>query len=129
MKKIRMILSLIVIFSLFIPSFGFTHSGRTDSNGGHYDRKTGGYHYHGGGNTKSVSPNQNGGSTQTRDADTLIQSQERNNQQNQIETTVYITRTGKKYHRDDCRYLKSKIPISKQDAVERGFTPCSVCSP
>ena len=25
----------------------FAHSGRTDSSGGHYNRKTGGYHYHG----------------------------------------------------------------------------------
>ena len=25
-----------------------------------------------------------------------------------VETTVYITNTGKKYHRDGCRYLKKK---------------------
>ena len=31
--------------------------------------------------------------------------------------TVYITETGKKYHRDGCRYLKkSRIPISLNDA-------------
>ncbi len=44
--------------------------------------------------------------------------------------TVYITRTGKKYHRGTCRYLRrSKIEISLLDAVERGYTPCSVCKP
>ena len=28
--------------------FSFGHPGRTDSNGGHYNRKTGEYHYHSG---------------------------------------------------------------------------------
>ncbi|WKV08158.1 ComEC/Rec2 family competence protein [Thermoanaerobacterium sp. CMT5567-10] len=44
--------------------------------------------------------------------------------------TVYITATGKKYHRDGCRYLsKSKIPISLSQAKAEGYTPCSVCDP
>ena len=44
--------------------------------------------------------------------------------------TVYVTRTGKKYHRDSCRYLsKSKIPISLSDAKSNGYGPCSVCNP
>ena len=44
--------------------------------------------------------------------------------------TVYITKTGEKYHRDGCRYLKkSQIAIDKNDAVARGYTPCSVCNP
>jgi len=43
---------------------------------------------------------------------------------------VYITRTGTKYHRADCRYLSSsEIIISKQDAINKGYTPCSVCNP
>lgn len=43
---------------------------------------------------------------------------------------VYITDTGSKYHRDGCRYLsKSKIKITLKEAVERGYTPCSVCDP
>lgn len=46
------------------------------------------------------------------------------------DTIVYITRTGKKYHTGDCRYLsKSKIPITLKKAIQRGYTPCSVCSP
>lgn len=46
------------------------------------------------------------------------------------DTIVYITRTGKKYHTGDCRYLsRSKIPITLKDAVQRGYTPCSVCGP
>ncbi|MBO1318336.1 hypothetical protein [Acanthopleuribacter pedis] len=42
--------------------------------------------------------------------------------------TVYITKTGEKYHADGCRYLKkSKIIQTKQEAKEKGFDPCSVC--
>ena len=44
--------------------------------------------------------------------------------------TVYITRTGKKYHRDGCRYLAaSKIPIALKEAEARGFTACKACRP
>jgi hypothetical protein len=44
--------------------------------------------------------------------------------------TVYITDTGKKYHRDGCSSLaKSKIPISRADAIARGYGPCGNCHP
>jgi len=44
--------------------------------------------------------------------------------------TVYITRTGKDYHRDGCAYLSSsKTPISLTEAKARGYTPCSKCKP
>jgi len=53
--------------------------------------------------------------------------------QGQVQTkeqTVYITKTGKKYHTASCRYLsKSKITISLKDAKSNGYTPCSVCKP
>jgi hypothetical protein len=43
---------------------------------------------------------------------------------------VYITETGKKYHRDNCRYLKSsKRPVSLAAATECGFGLCLVCRP
>jgi micrococcal nuclease len=46
------------------------------------------------------------------------------------DVTVYITQTGKKYHREGCRYLaRSKIPISLREAQARGYEPCSVCNP
>ena len=45
------------------------------------------------------------------------------------EITVYVTKTGEKYHRSGCRYLKkSKIAISLEDA-KRSYEPCSVCKP
>lgn len=39
---------IVLLFVLFISvvNCSFAHSGRTDSNGGHYDRSTGEYHYH-----------------------------------------------------------------------------------
>lgn len=46
------------------------------------------------------------------------------------EITVYITRTGSKYHRSGCRYLRqSRIPISLSEAKRRGYGACSVCRP
>jgi tetratricopeptide (TPR) repeat protein len=54
----------------------------------------------------------------------LAESQNKNNS-----LTVYITKTGEKYHRDGCRYLsKSKIPISLSSA-KNSYSPCSVCNP
>ncbi len=44
------------------------------------------------------------------------------------ECIVYVTRTGHRYHKDGCRYLRySRIPMSKQRAEASGFTPCHVC--
>ena len=43
--------------------------------------------------------------------------------------TVYITKTGKKYHKAGCRYLsKSKIASALVDAKAR-YTACKVCLP
>ena len=42
---------------------------------------------------------------------------------------VYVTRTGKKYHRGSCSSLRrSKIPISLADAKQK-YGPCSRCNP
>jgi hypothetical protein len=44
--------------------------------------------------------------------------------------TVYITDTGEKYHRGNCRYLShSKHAISLEDAIAQGYTPCKICKP
>lgn len=44
--------------------------------------------------------------------------------------TVYITRTGSKYHSEGCRYLsRSCIPIDLSKAKSEGYSPCSVCDP
>ena len=45
-------------------------------------------------------------------------------------TVVYITRTGAKYHRGSCSYLRqSKIATTLGSAVSRGYGPCSRCAP
>lgn len=44
--------------------------------------------------------------------------------------TVYITNTGKKYHRAGCRSLgQSSISISLADAQAQGYEPCGICHP
>jgi hypothetical protein len=46
----------------------------------------------------------------------------------QDDSTVFVTRTGEKFHLSGCQYLRtSKIPMKLSEAVKR-FTPCSVCS-
>ena len=46
------------------------------------------------------------------------------------DTTVYVTRTGSKYHTYSCRYLsESCIEITLSAAVNGGYTPCKVCHP
>ena len=46
------------------------------------------------------------------------------------DTTVYITRSGERYHDAGCRYLsKSCIETTLQTAVDGGYTPCKVCHP
>lgn len=45
------------------------------------------------------------------------------------EQTVYVTKSGTKYHADGCKFLaKSKAPMKLKDAVKQ-YTPCSVCNP
>ena len=46
------------------------------------------------------------------------------------DVTVYVTRTGKRYHLAGCKSLsKSNIPMSVKDAKARGYTPCRICHP
>jgi micrococcal nuclease len=40
---------------------------------------------------------------------------------------VHITNTGAKYHSAGCRWLKSDIVVSLEQARERGLTPCQTC--
>jgi len=48
------------------------------------------------------------------------------NNQSQV---VYRTRTGKKYHRAGCSYLKSIIETTVSEAQSMGLGPCSRCNP
>jgi hypothetical protein len=43
---------------------------------------------------------------------------------------VYVTKSGKKFHRPDCSSLsKSKIETLYEDAVAKGYTACGSCKP
>lgn len=47
-----------------------------------------------------------------------------------VETIVYITKTGEKYHVENCSYLRqSKIKTTKKEAIANGYTACSRCKP
>lgn len=47
-----------------------------------------------------------------------------------VSVTVYVTKTGEKYHKSGCQYLrKSKIAIDLDDAITEGYTACSKCGP
>lgn len=44
--------------------------------------------------------------------------------------TVFITKTGTKYHKESCRYLRySKVAITLKKAKDRGYQACKVCKP
>jgi len=46
-----------------------------------------------------------------------------------VDSIVYVTRTGSKYHRAGCTSLsKSQIPMTLSEAVKR-YAPCSICKP
>ena len=44
--------------------------------------------------------------------------------------TVYVTKTGKKYHSENCSSLSSsKKSIGLSEAIDKGYTPCKKCKP
>ncbi len=48
--------------------------------------------------------------------------------QNTNSAIVYVTNTGKKYHKSSCSYLKkSKIQMTLSEAQSQGYTACSKC--
>lgn len=58
------------------------------------------------------------------------QSKAASNNDSRDNTIVYITKSGQKYHRANCTYLrKSKISITLGEAKKEGYTPCSKCNP
>lgn len=43
------------------------------------------------------------------------------------EQTVYVTRTGQKYHRSDCRTLRRSkylYEMTRDEALQKGYLPC-----
>lgn len=49
---------------------------------------------------------------------------------NAISQTVYTTKSGKKYHTIECRYIKySKYQTTIDKAKLSGYTACKICKP
>ena len=49
---------------------------------------------------------------------------------NDIDKIVYISKTGKKYHLENCRTLRGeKEAIDLNEAIETGYEACKVCNP
>lgn len=47
MKRVLLLVTvLLLLVTVLLPTFGLAHSGRTDGDGGHWDRSEGTYHYH-----------------------------------------------------------------------------------
>lgn len=47
-----------------------------------------------------------------------------------VTETVYVTKSGKAFHRTStCSNMKRPIAISRQDAISKGYKPCSKCKP
>ena len=52
------------------------------------------------------------------------------NKINEIEKVVYIAKTGKKYHLENCRTLRGeKEAIDLNEAIKNGYEVCKVCKP
>ena len=52
------------------------------------------------------------------------------NKINDIEKIVYISKTGKKYHLENCRTLRGeKEAIYLNEAIKNGYEVCKVCKP
>jgi micrococcal nuclease len=46
------------------------------------------------------------------------------------DTVVYVTKSGERYHREDCSSLRrSQIAISLLEAVQSDYGPCAICKP
>lgn len=128
--KLRIIQILILFLAVFAPVLTFAHSDKIDSKGGHYDQKTGEYHYHNAPKQSSfakkvkkyVSPANETASSQ--DFGKNIDS----TREEKKEEIVYISKAVKKYHRENCKYLKSKIPMEKKEAIKKGYEACKLCN-
>lgn len=49
----------------------------------------------------------------------------------QSEATVYVTRTGTRFHRGRCQYVKNRPTrsMTRTKAVDYGYIACKVCKP
>ena len=53
----------------------------------------------------------------------------KNDKNGQTAQDVYVTKSGKKYHKADCPFVQNRNPEknSKKDALAKGLAPCPKC--
>ena len=52
------------------------------------------------------------------------------NKINETEKIVYIAKTGKKYHLENCRTLRGeKEAVDLNEAIKNGYEACKICKP
>ena len=54
---------------------------------------------------------------------------QKNDKNVQTMQDVYVTKSGKKYHKAECPFVKDRKPekISRKDALAKGLAPCPKC--
>lgn len=70
--------------------------------------------------------------TDKSDTDTITANNDAssdNNPDDSKSIVVHITKTGAKYHRANCRHLKSDIEVTLEEALNKGLEPCKTCKP
>lgn len=135
-------------FLIGITNALFAHGGGIDAFGGHNDRKNGGYHFNHGplagkafsSKFEAIGALQKASKASDESRSSSVASaasranlapprtiSEKGTSQKKS-AVVYITRTGKKYHREGCSSLRlSAIEMNLSDAEDRGYTACLRC--
>ena len=59
----------------------------------------------------------------------FAQMNDKNDKNVQAAQDVYVTKSGKKYHKADCSFVQDRKPekISKKEALAKGLAPCPKC--
>ena len=71
-KKSLIVLSVLLTAGILFYDSAYTHSGRTEANGGHYNRKTGEYHYHNSGTSSRSTSGSSSRSTTNNEDDIYL---------------------------------------------------------
>lgn len=61
--------------------------------------------------------------------ETKVETKTKSMSNQKIENVVYVTKSGKKYHRESCRYNKNSTAMSVGEARDLGLGACGVCKP
>lgn len=112
----RLAISALIFLCLLFPTNGFSHGGGLDSKGGHYNRKTGEYHFH-----KKVSQSTDKPVSATNYSTTK-----------EVGASNFHGNTGSRiFHDPSCRYFNCKncgaTFTSREQAIDAGYRPCKSC--